>query len=318
MQASPHRRRARRNRVARTMSRAHDTGPRRPPPLQALRALEAAVRHESYTLAAEELALTQSAVSHQLRELEAQLGERLFQRVGRRMMPTAHARAMATRIREGLRMLESAVDDAPQRRSPGTLHLSLLPSFAFKWLMPRLGDFHARHPEIALNVRATLDLADFRHDGVDAAIRYGKGHWDGTESALLARETLFAVASPRFLQGRLPHDLRQLKPEYLIGNPYEPWTPWLRAAGLDWPEPKPRLTIGDAALLLEAAISGQGIILTRELLSRDDLAAGRLVRLFDIALPDTSAYWLVWPKGSRKLAMIATLHEWMQDALARR
>ncbi|HZH42649.1 MAG TPA: transcriptional regulator GcvA [Lysobacter sp.] len=300
------------------MSGAHDSGPRRPPPLQALRALEAAVRHESYTLAAEELALTQSAVSHQLRELEELLGEKLFQRAGRRMVPTAHARAMATRIREGLRMLESAVDGAPQRRSPGTLHLSLLPSFAFKWLIPRLGDFHQRHPEIALNVRATLDLADFRHDGIDAAIRYGKGHWDGTESVLLARETLCATASPRFLHGRLPRTLRELKPEHLIGNPFEPWTPWLRAAGLDWPEPKPRLVIGDAAMLLEAAVSGQGIALTRELLARDDIAAGRLVRVFDVAVSDERAYWLVWPKGSRKQAMITSLLEWMQDALQRR
>lgn len=299
------------------MSASHGSGPRRPPPLQALRALEAAVRHESYTLAAEELALTQSAVSHQLRELEALLGETLFRRVGRRMVPTAHARAMATRIREGLHMLESAVERAPQRRSPGTLHLSLLPSFAFKWLVPRLGQFHARYPEIALDIRATLELADFRHDDVDVAVRYGKGHWDGAESALLARETLFAVASPRLHQGRLPRNLRELRPDDLIGNPFEPWTPWLRAAGLDWPEPHPRLVIGDAALLLEAAVSGQGIALTRELLARDDLAAGRLVRLFDVAVQDGRAYWLVWPKGSRKLPMIAALRQWLQNELQR-
>lgn len=299
------------------MSDSHATGPRRPPPLQALRALEAAVRRESYTLAAEELALTQSAVSHQMRELEAMLGEKLFQRAGRRMVPTQRARAMATRIREGLQMLESAVEDAPQRRSPGTLHLSALPSFAAKWLVPRLGDFHARHPEIALHIRATLDLADFRHDGVDAAIRYGKGHWDGCESALLAREEVLAVASPRFAGGRPPRSLGELRPEHLIGNPFEPWTPWLRAAGLDWPEPKPKLVLGDAALIIAAAASGQGIALTRELLAHDELASGRLMRLFDVTLPATGAYWLVWPKGSRKRAMISALQDWLLAGLAR-
>lgn len=291
------------------MNRIHDSQPRRPPPLQALRALEAAVRHQSYTLAAEELALTQSAVSHQMRELETLLGEKLFRRVGRQMVPTLHARAMAARVHEGLRMLESAVEDAPRRRKPGTLNLSLLPSFSFKWLVPRLGRFMARHPEISLQLHATLELADFRNDGVDAAIRYGKGDWDGTESRLLAREEVFAVASPR--HDRLPRSLAELRPDGLIGNPYEPWTPWLRAAGLDWPEPTTRLVIGDAALILEAAVAGQGIALTRGLLARDDLAAGRLVRLFDVSVTAPNAYWLVWPKGSRKRALISALGDWI-------
>lgn len=297
------------------MSRSHASGPRRPPPLQALRALEAAVRHASYTLAAEELAVTQSAVSHQLRELEAMLGETLFRRSGRQMVPTPRARAMAMRVREGLQLLESAVEDAPRRRSRGKLHLSVLPSFAIQWLVPRLGDFHARHPDVALELTATLDLADFRHDAMDAAIRYGQGHWDGCESVLLAREQVFAVASPRFDQGRPPRTIAALKPSQLIGNPFQPWTPWLRAAGLDWPEPAPRLVLGDAALVIAAAVAGQGVALTRELLARDALAAGRLMALFDVRVPAENQYWLTWPKGSRKRPLIDALHGWLQAEL---
>lgn len=299
------------------MSRSHASGPRRPPPLQALRALEAAVRLESYTLAAEELAVTQSAVSHQLRELEELLGETLFRRAGRRMAPTPRARAMASRVREGLLLIEGALDDTPRHRQRGTLHLSVLPSFATQWLVPRLGGFHARHPDIALVLSATLEVADFRRDAVDAAIRYGQGRWDGCEGVLLAREDVLAVASPRFASGHLPPTPEALRPSQLIGNPFLPWTPWLRAAGLDWPEPATRLAIGDAALVIAAAVAGQGIALARELLVRDELASGRLVPVFDLRLPAASQYWLVWPKASRKRALIDPLAAWLQDALAR-
>lgn len=317
MQTSGDAARARRKLLLSSMSNSHGSGPRRPPPLQALRALESAVRLASYTQAAEELAITQSAVSHQLRELETLLGEKLFRRAGRNMLPTARARAMADRVREALQLLESAIGDAPSRRSSGTLNLSVLPSFAAQWLLPRLGGFHARHPQISLHIRTSLELADFRRDGVDAAIRFGAGRWDGCEATLLAHDRICAVVSPRFANGRPPLRLQDLQPQQLIGNPFEPWTPWLRAAGLDWPEPKPRLVLGDAALVIAAAASGQGVALTRELLARDELQSGRLMQLSEVSLPTRHAYWLAWPLGSRKTALIKLLGDWMAAELAR-
>jgi LysR family glycine cleavage system transcriptional activator len=266
------------------------------PPLSTLRAFEAAARLESFSRAADEISVTHGAVSHQIRSLERALGAALFARNGRRVALTTAGRHFAERVRAALQDLAEAAQFVLRSERDRAVSVSMLPSFAARWLMPRLGRFMERHPAIAVNIHTSITLVDFRRDDVDLAIRFGSGHWPDLETHKFMDEEFFPVASPRFNRGRLPKHPSELGKFQLMRSNDEPWTPWFRAAGVRLKEPH-SLAFTDSNLLLQAAADGRGIALARSGIAAADLRAGKLVRLFDVAVPANGASYLVWPKG---------------------
>ncbi|MDB5968852.1 MAG: Transcriptional regulator, LysR family [Hydrocarboniphaga sp.] len=281
------------------------------PPLQALQAFEAAARHQSYTRAAEELALTHGAISYQISALEDRVGTKLFRRERNRMLMTDAGRLLLANVRQGLMLLERAFDTRVPTERRVSLTLSTLPSLARCWLVPRLLDFQCAHPDIDLLVDPSGALVDLEHDGVDIAIRYGGGGWSGVQQQLLMDEELFPVCSPRYRGGHLPQTPADLADCHLMHNPWQPWEPWFHAAGLSLRETARGVSYTDSALLLDAAAAGQGIVLARRALAWRDLAEGRLVRLFEVSIPDTSRYYLLWRHDHPRLADVLRLRDWL-------
>ena len=284
------------------------------PSIQTLRAFEAAGRLRSYSRAAEELALTHGAISHRIRELEARMGERLFEREGNSMRPTPAGQELLASVRHGLRLLERAFETR-RVAGPRPLVASVLPVLASCWLVPRLSDFRARHPDIEVELRVTTELARFGRDGVDVALRYGPGGWPGVHGRRLGDEIVFPVCSPdyaRRLSIERPADLARCR---LLRTPWQPWSPWFQAAGLAWDEPRDGPLYPDSSLLLRAAMAGEGVALSRRLLMADDLAAGRLCHPFDIVIADPNSYYLVWPTSSVRTAEVARLGDWLEHAM---
>jgi LysR family glycine cleavage system transcriptional activator len=282
------------------------------PALAALRAFEAAARHLNFTRAAEELHLTHGAISHQMKALEASLGVRLFRREGRKLLLTDAGQRFASRLRDLLGDLRAAVTEVSRRRDQQELTLSVLPSFASLWLIPRLAGFHSAHPEIDVNIRATQALAEFGPDGVDLAIRIGAGAWPGLVAEKLFDEEVFPVASPRLSGGELPKRPEGLARAVLLRSERQPWTPWFRAMGLDWPEPSRGPIYSDETLLVQAAAEGIGVALARGALVAADLATGRLVRLFPRRVPSRTAYYVVYPRAAGELARVRAFRDWIQ------
>jgi LysR family transcriptional regulator, glycine cleavage system transcriptional activator len=290
------------------------------PPLQTLRAFEAAARLGSFARAAEELSLTASAVSHHMKGLEARLKVPLFQRRGRGVALSEAGQALHIKLAQGLALIEQAFADAHRRKRWRALTVSVLPAFASRWLIPRLHDFQAAHRGIDVNLRATQELVDLARDGVDLAIRYGPGGWRDVAQLKLREELLFPVCSPRFNGGRLPAAPKELAKLPLLRHDRQPWTPWFRAAGLKLTEPSRGLSFNEAGGLLQAAAEGHGIALARATLVEDDFRSGRLVRLFDVAVVDRYAWYAVWRERSDKTADVAAdvaaFCHWLQAALA--
>lgn len=270
------------------------------PPIQSLRAFEAAARHLSYSRAADELCLTHGAISHHIGRLEQELGgARLFVRDGQRMLLTDAGQVFVIEVRAGLRLLAEAMDNArtrPRRHAAErALSVSVLPSLAAQWLVPRLSRFQASHPEIDIAIHPTSTLAALNgRDGIDLAIRYGPGRWHGLNASPLMKSFIFPVCSPAFQARTEIHSPGDLLKFTLLRNPRQKWRPWFAAAGLDVPEPVQGPVYDDAGLLLQAAVAGQGIALARSLLVQDDLSAGRLVRLSDLEIEDDYGWFLVW------------------------
>ena len=279
------------------------------PPLPALRAFEAAARLESFSRAADELHVTHGAVSHQVRALEEFLGAALFARNGRRVVLTADGRLFADRVRAALREIGEAAESFRKPARANRLTVSLLPSFAARWLMPRIGRFMAAHPEITMNVHTSIALVDFERDEVDLAIRFGNGDWPRLEIEKFMDDEYFPVASPRFNRGRLPAQPAELARLPLISSDGDPWAPWFKAAGLKLAEPAGPI-FHDLSLAVQAAIDARGIALVRRSIAEGDLAAGTLVRLFDVAIPASGSYYLVRPRGPAPQKVLA-FRGWM-------
>lgn len=296
------------------------------PPLQTLRAFEAAVRLESFTRAADELALTQGAVSQHVRALEARLGVHLFVREHGGAWPTQRAHALALQIRQGLNVLERAFD-APARgndraragaREMVCLTVSVLPSFADRWLAPRLDRLRRKHPRIAVTLRKEVALARLNgRDGIDAALRYGPGAWPGMQAERFMGEEIFPVMSPSYRDGARPRRFADLAACTLLRHRSQPWEPWFQAVGLDMTEPRGGPVFDDALALLEAAAHGQGIALARASLVAQDLAQGRLLRLWKRHVTDIYAHYLVWRADNPKHAAIDILRRWLHDEAGR-
>ncbi len=273
----------------------------RPPSLRSIAAFEAAARHASFTRAADELNLTPGAISHAIRSLEDRLGQQLFLRTGRAVKLTLAGLTLAARVRLSLGLLTDAFETVPWR-ARDRLIVSTTHSIGQKILAPILPDLLERCGGARLDLRCTDALADFE-DGVDVAIRFGPGGWRGVESRLLAREELIPVASPNYARA-LPGTQTELEDHVLIHLPASGWRLWLDPAQPDPTGTAPALYVDSALMVTEAAASGLGIGLARARLVAADLAAGRLIRLFDRAAPAEYSYWAVWNGSSPKLALI--------------
>lgn len=280
------------------------------PPLSSLRAFEAAARLESFSRAADELHVTHSAVSHQVKSLEEFLNTLLFTRSGKRVGLTNEGKLFANRIRTALRDISDATDLIRQPHRTNHLAISVLPSFAARWLMPRLGRFMEHHPELEVHLHASPTLVDFSREDIEVAIRFGRGNWPNVEKEKFMDDEYFPVCSPRFNHGRLPKEPKDLAKYRLLRSDQEPWTPWFQAAKLNLPEPRGP-EFNDSAMTVQAAVGGQGIALSRRTLAENDLIAGNLIRLFNIAIPSPGSYYLVWRKGTTPSVNFLIFRDWL-------
>ncbi|VWC58133.1 LysR family transcriptional regulator [Burkholderia lata] len=283
--------------------------PSRLPPLNALRAFEVSARHLNFRAAADEIGVTQGAVAQQVRHLEDVLGLKLFERLPRGLALTHDGAAYFSDVQRALHAIADATDKLVKRRA--ALTISTTPSFASKWLIPRLAQFTDAHPDYDVRVIADSQIATFRHDGVDLAIRYGKppfGKHLATHAlfpldvcAVCSPALLAAPASPRALAGHvLLHDAHDLWPEFLAAMP-EP-------VDID---PHKGLRFNQTSLAIDAAVAGQGIALATDPLVERDIAAGRLCKPFDFAFPLSVGFYLVYPAERRDDDAIVMMREWM-------
>ena len=285
---------------------------RRLPSLNALKAFEAAARHASFTRAADELSVTQGAVSHQVKALEDHLGMKLFLRRPQGLALTEPGRAYLAVISAAFDALAAGTDHLVERGAANRLTISVSPNFAAKWLVHRLGRFSADHPELDLRISANAQHIDFAREDVDLAIRHGEGRWPGLRATRLCNEELFPVCSPALLEGarplQQPSDIRHQTLLHL-GN-RDDWRKWLSVAGIEADLMRGPV-FDQASIVIDAALDGQGVALSRTALVTRDLIAGRLVRPFRPTLSVPYAYWIVAPEATADLAKIKVFRNWL-------
>ena len=288
-------------------------------PLSTLPAFQAAARHANLRAAADALHLTHSAVSQQIRVLETQLGFAVFERRGRRIVLNAAGRALLAAVDGALLQLDEGVAAAAAatRGAAQQLRVTVLPSFAQRWLMPRIGRWRERHPDIALDIEATQRVVDLQRDGFHAGLRTGGGRWPGLEAEPLIDSPLVVVGSPAAARRLIGRDPSALADEPLIGEAAL-WNTWFAAAGVST-KVRPVADFNDGGLMLQAAEHGLGITLAREMFAADPIAEGRLVRLspVSIEIPEASGYYLVYPPPLRDWPPLAALRDWLHEELAR-
>ena len=292
---------------------------RRLPPLNALRAYEAAARHLSFTKAAQELNVTQAAISHQVKALEERLGVTLFRRMNRALLLTDEGQGYLPAVREAFDIIDKATARLLAHERTGALVVSCMPSFGAAWLVRRLGHFRAAHPDIDVRLDPSVPLVDFGREDVDIAIRYGSGDWPGLAVDRLMTEDVVPVCSPELLAGShplaTPGDLRHHT--LLHDEGQADWRNWLLAAGVEGVDPSRGITFTDSSMVVQAAVAGQGVALARSALAADDLVAGRLVRAFDISLPVEYAYYVVYPEAYLERPKVVAFRDWILAEAAR-
>lgn len=293
--------------------------------LNALRAFEASARHQSFSAAAVELNVTPAAVGQLVRSLEEWLGVSLFHRGsgGRaRLVPTDVAIRALPDIRDGFDRLNLGFERLKEGSTVGVLTVTVSPAFAAKWLLPRIERFQHACPDTDVRLDTSLKLMDFATQGIDIGVRYGAGHWSGLEAEKLMDEEVFPVCSPAFIK----HHPRLRKPDDLDGLTliddlsvdrqagFVTWDAWLEDTKSRLTARRTSLKINNSAAVLQAAIDGQGVALARSVLAHDDLASGRLVRLFPaIAHPSSLAYYVVYRKESADLPRLVAFREWLRN-----
>jgi LysR family glycine cleavage system transcriptional activator len=304
-------------------------------PLNGLRAFEAAARHRSFKRAAEELFVTPTAVSHQIKSLEDALGVQLFHRLTRALALTAEGKAILPKVSEGLECLAAAVEQTRDPRKVGILSVTAPPTFAARWLVPRLRAFNGAHPEVQLHLSSsfkTIDGADrsaaFPIDAIDThdgatgiAVCFGLGHYPGCRVDPIFAVDYFPVCSPSLLKSkrplRMPQDLRWhvlIHDDTIPDEAQRPtWEEWLRAAGLEGVNPHHGPRFSDVSLALEAARDGQGVALAMEPLARAEIAAGRLVIPFEMPLRARFAFYLVVPAAIAERPAVTAFREWLLE-----
>lgn len=291
------------------------TVPRRPPNFSALRAFEAAARHENFSRAADELHLTHGAISHQVRALEQELGRPLFVRHGRQVKVTSEALQFAQALARAFGEIGSAVDAMRAEAHARRLTITSIPSFAARWLAPRLGRFIELHPDVEVVLQSSGQMQDLAREGIDVGIRFGRGHYPGMEVERLMGDVYYPVASPGYRAGALPTAPGQLRQHALLRS-IEPWTPWLRAAGVDMAEPSGGVMFEDLSMLIRSAVDGDGVGLVRHVMATQEIAAGKLVRLFDIAVPSPDEYYFVVPPGAAAREPVMAFRAWLRGEVA--
>lgn len=286
------------------------------PNLASLRAFAAVARSGSINAAAESLSVTQSAVSHQVRGLEADLGVELTRREGRGVVLTDAGKRLAEPLLRGFDLIERAVSDL--RLAPtAPLVVSAEPTFAARWLVSRLLKFRKRHPEITLHVEPTYELADFARDRVDLAIRAGHGEWPGLVAERISRARIVPLASPGFLREAGIQASSDLKGDHLISDDDgEYWQAWLQSAGLGGVDEALGPHLDDTNLAIAAAIAGQGIALIYEDHVATEVAEGRLVHVFADEVEMDFSYFVVHPAGMRLRPSAAAFKDWLLSEAA--
>ncbi len=298
-------------------------------PFSALRVFESAARHLSFKRAAEELFITPAAVSQQIKTLEHQLGIKLFNRHSRGLSLTEEAKVGLPMLTEGFEKLVDSVHRIRGANEDATLTVWMAPSFAAKWLIPRLHRFYEACPGIDLNITASRNLIDsntskktipaenFKRDNVDIAIRFGKGDYPGCRVDKLFSVNAIPLCSPRLLKGkhplRSPEDLRfhTLLHDDTRYEGRPDWATWLKAAAVDNVDSTHGVHFNHVNLALTAAVEGQGVVLSINALASEDIAAGRLVIPFDIGLPLEYAYYLITLEEVTDHPNTAAFREWL-------
>lgn len=288
------------------------------PPLAHLRAFEAVARRGSVSAAAEELFVTHSAVSQQIKALEDALGVKLLSRAGRGVALTVAGRELAAGANEALCALAQTASQVRRRANPNRLTITTLPSFAACWLTPRISRFLNEAPDAQINIVPTSNLLDYARDGIDVGIRFGlDGVGAGLDAALLMRDEMLVVASPDYLARH-----RIEKPEDLAGctllrsdgdgwsRAEESWSKWFARAGLEGSEPEKGLFFYDFGLALAWAENGHGVALTRRSLADEALRNGRLVHILDVTLPDERSYWFATQQGIELTPLVRQFRDW--------
>ncbi|MHB2139242.1 transcriptional regulator GcvA [Pseudomonas monsensis] len=286
------------------------------PSLNGLRAFECAARYMSFTKAAAELHVTQTAISHQIRRLEDELGVTLFLRLKEGLALTEEGQAYLPGIRAAFHELRHATQALLASRQNTVLTINTLVSVASKWLLPRLPSFQQANPDIDVRISASTELVDFRQGGIDAAIRYGRGDWKGLRADFLMSDEIFPVCSPALLSTskglNAPADLLDHTLLQVSGMTAGDWNRWLSAAGESVTLAEgPRLTFDLAMMAVQAAVDGQGVCIGRSTYVADDLRAGRLVAPFALRLKDELGFYLVTPHETADSKKIVALRAWL-------
>ncbi|MEM7569887.1 MAG: transcriptional regulator GcvA [Pseudomonadota bacterium] len=289
-------------------------------PLNALRVFDAAARHLSFKLAADELAVTPAAVSQQIRSLEDYLGVVLFKRQARALSLTEEARQSLPALRAGFERFEEAVKTLQAGQASDILTVSVSPSFASKWLLPRIDDFYQDRPTMEVRIQASDDLVNFAEENVDLAIRFGSGHYDQLRAEKLLDEHVLPVCAPALMDGEAalqsPQDLAShtlIHDSSQDADPAAPsWAMWLKAAGAANLKPGRSLHFDLETLALDAALAGKGVALARRVLAANDLASGRLVAPFAGEMAVSFAYYMVAPEPQWRQRKIAEFVTWLR------
>jgi LysR family glycine cleavage system transcriptional activator len=285
------------------------------PPLNTLRAFDAAVRYGNLSRAAEALHVTHGAVSKQITALEAWLGTPVFERTARGLIPTEAGSVLAPVVAQAFDTLADGIRRVRRGAGPSTLTISVLPSFAAHWLIHRLPRFLDRNPDIDVRFFTTRRLVDLTREDVDLAIRYGRGDWAGVHAECFLSETLTPVCSPAFLErhrGEPPAELLRHR-IYSDRNDDANWRRWREAAGLPADEVRPVAGYDDTAVAMQAVLGGQGVMLGRSALILDDLASGRLHRLSEVEIPSLEANYLVCLERNRSRAAVRAFRDWLVE-----
>lgn len=294
------------------------------PPLNALRVFEAAARHLSFTKAAEELHVTPGAVSQQIKALEDFLQTPVFRRQKRSLLLTDEAQASLPILREGFDKLSEAGKILAAKADTGRLTVSVAPSLASKWLVPRLDRFQAAHPDIDVWVSADMDVVDFAIEDVDLAIRYGGGRYPGLNTEHLMSEKIVPVCSPQLLTGEHPLKSPEDLVHHTLLHDSSPdkdescptWPMWLKAAGICHTQGERGVKFNQSSLVIEAAVGGKGVALAKSALALADLEAARLVIPFDMTTPTEFSYYIVHPPSKAASPAVKAFTQWLKEEAA--
>jgi len=299
---------------------------RRLPPLNALRAFEAAARHMNFTRAADELSVTPGAVSQQIQNLEDFIGVALFKRTPKGLLLTDAAQTALPALRDAFDKLGEAASQLTAPVDGRRVTVSAAPSFAAKWLMPRLGRFEDAHPEVDVWLSAGMELVDFSSGEIDVAIRYGSGRYPGLEVIRLMSETVTPVAAPALLAERPIETAEDLARHTLLhdGSPdadesCPDWIMWLKARGVRGVDGARGPRFNQSSLVIEAAVAGRGVALAKGALAQADIDAGRLMAPLTASASTALdfAYYLVFPKAKGRLKQVRAFSAWVQGEAER-